>query len=152
MTIAMRFLVFSVLMLALASVPACIELQLLLSGQYPQNGDGGSDNDNASNGNDNGGDEDPIPRVRLSVSNPAPQPNEEVNLTCEITAGDESNATFAFQPQAGQLIVNATAGTASFIVNEVDIGASLSFTCTATNEHGTSPPSNSVLIIATAAP
>ena len=147
-------LAIPILIVMVTPLPACIELQWLLTGQKPGSDGDGADNDNASNGNDNenGNGNGLVPQVRLSVSNPAPQLSEEVRLTCEIVVGDAAGAAFAFQPPSGQLVVNAATGIASFFVSEADIGISFSFTCTAANQYGTSPPSNSAFFIPTAPP
>lgn len=101
---------------------------------------------------DNGGDLDSdgtVPVVMLSVSNPTPQVSEQVMLTCSTIYGDQAGVTFDFQPADGRLIVNRTAGTALLIVAEYDAGAAFAYTCTATNEYGTSRPSNEQVIVPT---
>ncbi len=102
------------------------------------------------------GDEEPddqppgdIPVVRLDLSNPSPQVNEEVRLTCSVVGGDAGGVLFDFQPANDRLFINRASGTASFIVEETDIGVEFAVTCTATNETGTSRPSNQQVIIAT---
>ena len=87
--------------------------------------------------------------MRLEVSNPTPQVNEEVILTCLVVNGDSGGVTYAFQPANGRLFVDNAAGRATFIVEAADVGVAFTFTCTATNEAGTSQPSNQLLIIAT---
>ncbi len=99
------------------------------------------------NGSDPGDDGAAL-SVTLRVSNPTPQPNEEVILTCTLISGSGANATFDFQPTIGRLIVDRTAGTASFIVNESDVGVALEFTCTASDENGAGEPSDPQTIIA----
>lgn len=149
----MRLAVLVMLLMAVTAAPACIELQLLLTGQTPGGDDEANDNDNGSSNDNSGNDNDSldglIPRVALSVSNPAPQVNEEVILTCQIISGQSTGALFDFQPNSGRLIVNPTLGTASLIIAESDVGASFTFTCTAANEFGTSNPSTPRLIIPT---
>jgi hypothetical protein len=86
-------------------------------------------------------------RVTLSVSNPTPQPNEQVTLTCALTDVGSGNVTFDFQPADGRLIVDHAAGTADFIVQESDVGLAMTFTCTASDGGGTSPPSSPRTII-----
>lgn len=146
------YLVFTTFLLAGICLPSCIEISLLLTGVRPGTGGNQNDNDNSTNNNDNGSNGDSIPTVRLFASNPAPQLNEEVTLTCTILSGDETNVTFDFEPASARLIVDEDLGTASFIVSETEIGVSFTFTCTARNDYGTSPPSNSVLITPAAAP
>lgn len=109
-----------------------------------------------------------VPAVRLQVSNPSPQVNDEVTLTCTVVRGDTAGVTYGFQSvdiphrvarharfkshpaylPDGRLFVNHATGTATFIVEESDVGVAFNFTCTATNEAGTSRPSNQQVIIA----
>ncbi|MEK7731245.1 MAG: immunoglobulin domain-containing protein, partial [Planctomycetota bacterium] len=86
--------------------------------------------------------------VTLLVSNPAPRPNEPVTLTCSLVDGGSANVIFDFQPDDGRLSVDHDAGTASFIVQESDVGAALTYTCTASDENGVGNRSNSQTIIA----
>lgn len=90
-----------------------------------------------------------IPVVRLTLSNPTPQVNEEVILQCEIVTGGSPGVTFDFQPNDGRLFVDRATGTATFIVEGSDIGVAFSFTCSATNNVGTSEPSNELVIVPT---
>jgi hypothetical protein len=116
-------------------------LQAILA---PSNGDDSGDND----GNDTDG--SVIPTVTLSVTNPTPQLNEEVILRCSLVGNVDGLVTFDFQPDDPRLVVNQTAGTGSFVIQEIDIGgAGFAFTCTATTNAGTSLPSNQVVIIPT---
>ncbi len=131
----------------LALGAGCIELQLALQGVVP-----GFDGRPPTTDRDGEPDDRPegnIPVVRLDVSNPSPQVNEEVVLTCSLVGDDAAGVRFDFQPADGRLFVNRTRGTASFIVEETDIGVAFALTCTATNETGTSGPSNQQVIIAT---
>ncbi len=141
-----RLLRLPYVLLALGA--GCIELQLALQGVVPGSIDGrppttdrDAEPDDRPEGN--------IPVVRLDVSNPSPQVNEEVVLTCSVVGGDAAGVRFDFQPADDRLFVNRTRGTASFIVEETDISVSFAFTCTATNETGTSGLSNQQVIIAT---
>lgn len=120
----------SCLLLTAFAASGCVEFAL-----PPSDGDSG---------------DPPVPVATLSVSNPTPQVNEEVVLTCSATGGGDG-VTFAFQPLTSRLQVDERRGTASFIVDETDVGIALSVTCTATNEHGTSARSNAQLITPTAA-
>ncbi len=126
----------------------CIELQHTLQGTT-QDSTGGDLSANGEDDTTDGQTGGNVPVVTLSVSNPVPQVNEQVVLTCSVISGDTGGVTFDFQPATGRLIVNRTTGTASFIVQEVDIGATFAFTCTAANDHGTSEPSNNQMIIPT---
>lgn len=93
------------------------------------------------------GDGGTVLAVTLLVSNPAPRPGEQVNLTCSLVTGGGANVTFNFQPQDSRLVVDPVAGTASFIVQESDIGAALTYTCTASGDNGVGEPSDSQTII-----
>ena len=86
--------------------------------------------------------------VTLRVSNRTPRPNESVSLTCSLVSGGRADVTFSFQPQDGRLDVDPVAGTARYIVQESDVGAARTFTCTARDENGTGEPSNPQTIIA----
>ncbi len=131
----------------LALTSGCIDLQLALQevldghfgGRPPTNGD--EEPDDPAQGD--------VPVVRLGLSNSSPQVNEEVRLTCSVVGGDAGAVLFGFQPANGRLFINRVSGTASYIVEETDIAVAFAFTCTATNEAGTSRPSNEQVIIAT---
>jgi hypothetical protein len=125
----------------------CVELGFIVQdgttgGSTDSSGGGGTD------GEDSSGTSGDVPVVRLSVSNPNPVVNEEVVFTCRVIDGDGAGATFAFQPEDARLIVNSRLGTASYIVDQSDIGTELRVTCTATSAAGTSEPSNRQSIIA----
>ncbi len=94
-----------------------------------------------------------LPVASLAVSNSTPGLGESVVLTCTRDGGRVAGTTFDFQgggPVGGRLAVNSVAGTASFAVDESDLGVGLVFTCTATDENGTGVPSREVLIFPTA--
>ncbi len=116
-------------------------------------GDGGGNGTPDGSGNDNittpPPPDDVALRVMLVASNTTPTLGEEVFLRCMIVEGDASNPTYRFQPNTRRLIVDAMAGTASFIVEEVDLGTELLATCTVTTDAGTSEPSNRVSIFPT---
>lgn len=137
--------------LALALPPAgCIELQYYLGGIVP-----GGDGPGITNDNGEPSDNDNVTtdlRVNLAASNLAPTVNEELQLTCTVIEGDPLGVTYAFLPELGRLVVDGNAGTASLVITEADIGVSYEFTCTATDEDGTSPPSNSVIVVGTDLP
>ena len=111
---------------------------------------GGGGSDNGGNGN-NGGGGNGRPVVTLSASSVTPQVGEEVELTCRVTNGADVE-TFSFQPSPGRLVVDGDAGRATLIVDAVDVGVSLSFTCAARNGSGLGANSNTVTITATQAP
>ena len=139
-----RFAVAAVSLAFAGVAPGCVELGPVNGGR-PGSGNGLSPPD------DNGA-EPPDDEVNLSVtlrvSNPTPRANEQVTLTCMLTDGRAENVTFNFQPADGRLVVDPAAGTASFIVQESDVGVALIYTCTASDQNGTSEPSNSQTIIA----
>lgn len=143
-----RCLMVPLLPALLVSVGGCVELQQALHGGIGDSDGGGPHtppNDTEPDGQPDAG----VPVVRLSVSNPAPQVNEEVLLTCSVVNGDSGGVTFDFQPADGRLFVDHTAGTATFIVEQADIGVAFAFTCTGATQDGTSQPSNEELIVPT---
>ena len=90
--------------------------------------------------------------VTLRVSNPTPQPFEELILTCTLVNGGGADVTFDFQPDLGRLSVDHDVGTASFIVDQSDVGVAITFTCTASDESGAGEPSNSQTVIVSPLP
>lgn len=128
-------------------VSGCVEIQALLSGVATA-GDGGSLSSNGG-GITPGGDGSAIalPEVTLTVSNPNPTTNEEVLLTCRASNPAQAVSSFAFQPAAELIGVNAFRGTATFIPSAADAGTEFNFTCTGTNESGTGGPSAPQLVI-----
>jgi hypothetical protein len=116
----------------------CIELGVLPGPGVPWPGNGDGDDERPDDGDDSA-----TLTLALGVSNQTPQVNEEVFFECEVIAGDVEGVTFAFQPATGRLVVDRSRGTASLIIQESDVGVSLSVTCTARNlqgETGVSPP------------
>ena len=111
-------------------------------------GDDGSNGEPVGGDPDEGVSDEAVPVVSLSVSNPTPQVNEDVILTCTADGGN-NGLTFDFQPAIGRLFVNDRTGVATFTVDESDVGQTFSFTCTGTNDQGTSEPSNEQMILAT---
>lgn len=81
-----------------------------------------------------------------------------VTLTCSDEDAENPSATFAFQQTAGddvELDADEVAGTATFTAPALELGGedtSLSFTCTGTNDAGTSGASDAVTIAVTAPP
>ena len=128
------------LSLSVAALAACMAAGCGLP--PPSGGSGGDD------GGSNGGGDTGLPVVTLGVSNPTPQVGEEVLLTCMIVAGGVGDVIFDFQPAGGRLLVDSRSGSASFIVEMTDVGQALTFTCTATDQLGTSEPARSEVIIA----
>ncbi len=105
-------------------------------------------NDNAGNNsnNDNGAADMIVPSVTLTVNNPSPQVLEPVVLTCRTTNTPGGSVTYSFSPD-NRLVVDSLTGQATFIVNEADVNASLTFTCSASNEAGASAPSTPAIVI-----
>ncbi|MBI4719526.1 MAG: hypothetical protein HY763_17150 [Planctomycetes bacterium] len=147
----MRF-AFVVLLGALLSGAGCIEIaQLLLGdGTMPVEGDNG-DNGTMGNGGGGNGGGDTTPVVQLAASNAGPMPGEEVRLTCTLLRGESQGTTFTFAPDDGRLEVDTRDGVATFVVAETDVGVEFPFTCTATTAAGMSAPSNTVVVIPSAA-
>ena len=132
----------------------CVELVQLISdqdGPLFSSGDSALPTDGASNGGGGIGAGD-LPVVSLRASNTSPAANEEVLLTCRLSSGDREDLVFSFQPRSARIVVDRSRGTARIVVTEADIGASFTFTCSATNAVGTGSPSNAVLIIPFAQP
>lgn len=130
----------------------CVAIQdLLVQATEGVRDDVPTTNGNGEDGGNGGNGEpaDGVPVVSLSVSNPTPQVNEDVILIC-IADGGNTGLTFDFQPAIGRLFVNDRTGVATLTVTESDVGQTFSFTCTGTNDQGTSEPSNVQLIQASA--
>ncbi|MGB2988200.1 MAG: hypothetical protein WBE26_20215 [Phycisphaerae bacterium] len=144
----MRFRLLPFLIAIGVLATGCIELRLALQdivdgptdGSSPTDGTDGEPADDAD-GN--------APIVTLHASNTTPQVNEEVILTCSLVNSDTGPATFDFQPADGRLFVDHARGSASFIVEEADVSVAITLTCTATNNSGTSEPSNEQVITPT---
>jgi hypothetical protein len=132
---------------AFCSLPAgCVELGII-----PPPDNGGGDPPGNNNGNDNTDDEN-MPRVRLTASNLTPQVDEEVTLRCVLTNEAPEPIVYEFQAAGGpigRVQVDELRGTATFIVQQPDIGVAVSVTCTGTNEFGEGPPSTAQVIVAT---
>lgn len=124
----------------------CVEIPILLGlgEQRPGNGSTPSNGDDLPS---NGGGSTVGPRATLSASTLAPAVGEEVILTCR-TAGDPTGTvTFGFQTTTAALNVNALAGTARLVVSESDANVEIPVTCRATDDSGTGPVSNRVVIL-----
>ena len=101
----------------------------------------------------NGGPDVDLPVVELSVPNSTPVLAQLVVLTCTRDGGKVAGTIYDFQDRgsfSGLLAVDEVGGTASFTVEQSDLGVGLVFTCTATDENGTSVPSREVLVFPTA--
>ncbi len=127
----------------------CLEILVALDAIQPGATNGTQSPDDDGIDPNSNGDSDGIPVVSLRVSNPLPQMNETVTLTCSLDAGSSTALTFDFQPNDGRLDRGRTAGTAEFTPSESDLGAELTYTCTATNAFGTSNRSNTVTVLPT---
>ncbi len=135
-----------VLLAGFCFVGGCIELQAILTGVYPEAGDGPLPADGGG-GTPSDGTSDDRPVVTLTVSNNNPVVNEEVLLRCTLTTGGPAGVSYAFEP-AGVLVgVNPASGTAAFIPSAPDVGTEFRFTCIATTDAGTSEPSNTQVLI-----
>ncbi|RME39202.1 MAG: hypothetical protein D6788_05940 [Planctomycetota bacterium] len=130
----------------LVALAGCLEVQQLLTGTTRPPGGGAPPTDNADGGGSGdagaGGGDVITPQVVLDVSNPAPQLNEELQLVCRVVNNAGGMIRFEFQPDDGRLVVDHEAGTAVLVIEPSDIGQTFDFTCTASNEAGTSNPSN----------
>ena len=132
----------TVLVLAV-SLGGCVELAGLLADLPASGPGGGNTNGNANDAtppaNDNSS--GTVPTVTLSLSDSVPQVSWEVELQCSIISGDSAGVLFSFEPDDRLIDINAVNGTAVFIVDEGDVGAQLTFTCSGTNSAGTGPAS-----------
>lgn len=152
-----RRILLSITLILLAT--GCIELKTWLFGPDDTGFDGTSFpppvnvNDNTGdNQNDNVAPGEP-PSVVLFVSNTQPLVRDQVDLRCRVAPGlDATGVTFAFAATSAALTVDASGGTAFFIVDEADVGAELRFSCTGTNEFGTGDESNEISVFPNSAP
>ena len=87
--------------------------------------------------------------VTIATSNSTPQLNEEVRLRCMTTDAATEVASFSFQTADVDLQVDATAGTASFIVTDFELGLTIDVTCTATDADGNTATSPRVSVFPT---
>ncbi|HNQ23063.1 MAG TPA: hypothetical protein PKK06_08215 [Phycisphaerae bacterium] len=135
----------------LTLTPGCFDGGFLPGGGGGGAGGGGStpDGNGAGDGDSSGEspDEPATVRVVLTVTNPHPLPGDQITLRCTVTDGTSAGVTFDFAPRTGRLVIDRTRGTASFIVDQSDVGVTFSFTCSGTNEAGTGPTSAPVLVI-----
>lgn len=146
--------------LLLLACPACTELAQIIAEQVGTPFElgssgvptGGGSGDSGSGGGGSSDGEGVVPVVSLRASNTSPAVNEELILTCSLVRGDRDGLRFDFQPNSGRLVVNRTTGTGRMVLTEADIGAALSFTCSASNAFGTGEPSRPVLVIPIAQP
>ena len=129
-----------------AFASGCVEIQALLSGVVMA-GDGVSLLPNGGGTDQGGGSLNALPEVTLTVSNPNPAANEEVFLICRTVDPAQVVSSFAFQPAAELIGVNAFQGTATFLPSAADAGTEFQFTCRGTNDFGTGGPSPSQLVI-----
>jgi len=125
----------------LVPLGGCVEFAGLLADLPASGSTGGNTNTNdappPANDNTNG----TVPTVTLSLSESVPQVSWEVTLQCSVIGGDSTGVLFSFEPDDRLIDVNAANGTAVFIVDEGDVGAQLTFTCSGTNSAGTGPAS-----------
>lgn len=138
------WIILAVVLLTLGST-GCVELAGLITGT-PLDQNGGSPPDD--NGEPPGdGTTTEVPQVTLAVSNSSPSANEEVALACRSVFGSAPATSFAFLPTGVLLDINTVAGTAVFLPSESVINTEFTFTCTGTNQAGTSVPSPAVTVI-----
>jgi hypothetical protein len=141
-----NYRLLSLILVIGALATGCIELRAALQGALDGTGrDGAPINDSGDEPPDDDAVGD-VPAVMLIVSNPTPVINEEVLLSCLVTNDVSGPVSFDFQPASGRLFIDPQRGTASFFVEQSDLGATFVFTCTATNENGTSPLSNEQIV------
>ena len=84
--------------------------------------------------------------VSIQVSNPTPQLFEEVTLRCTTVGSVMGPLTFDFQSRDVALLVDSTNGTASFLVNESDLGLTIDVTCSASDGTGQTAASRRVTV------
>ncbi len=149
-----RWALIAVFIAAMGLAGGCIELREALLGVMHDLTGGPPPSDGVGDRLDDGA----TLTVTLSVSNNSPrvseQLSEEVLLRCEVTGGDPEGATLEFRDPVDRLILDRSAGTASFITasfiaDESDIGAAFAFTCLATDSSGAVTDSNEQVIIPT---
>lgn len=140
----------SVLASASAVLPACVEFGLVSGDALITGGSGptSSGTDNNAQPTDNGG---ATPQVGIAAVPSTPAVGETVTLSCSVVGGESTGITFAFQTSDGRALDPFNADTATFVVDETDVGTSLEFTCTGASAAGTGPPSVPVIVIPVAA-
>lgn len=140
----------SVVVLASAVLPACVELGLVSSDASIAGGSGqtSSDMDGDTQPTGDGG---AAPQVGIAAIPSTPAVGETVTLTCSVIGGEATGVTFEFQTSDGRPLDPFNADTVTFVVDETDVGTSLEFTCTGTTVAGTGPPSVPVIVIPVAA-
>lgn len=111
------------------------------TGNPPNGGDGGSQPPPTSN--------PPAFTVTISASNVTPQLNEEVLLRCVPDGDIGLGATFSFQSADIGLQVNASVGSATFVVTESELGQSIDVSCSATDQDGATVNSGRVTVFPT---
>ncbi len=129
-----------------SALGGCVEIPILLGlgTQQPGNGSTSSDG-NGTAPDDDGHSVGPL--AILSASTLAPAVGEEVMLTCRATRDPIGTLTFSFQTTAAAMNVNAQSGTARFVVSESDANTEIPVTCRATDDSGSGPISNRVVIL-----
>lgn len=124
----------------------CVEIPILLGlgNHQPGNGSTPSDGNGAAPDND-GNSVGPL--AILSASTLAPAVGEEVTLSCRAARDPIGTLSFSFQSTATALNIDAQSGTARFVVSDADVNAEIPVTCRATDDSGTGPVSNRVVIL-----
>jgi len=87
--------------------------------------------------------------VSIQASNRTPQLYEEVTLQCFLSGNATAPVTFGFQSRDVTMTVNATSGTASFVVSESELDIAIDVTCSATDADNYTAMSNRISIFPT---
>ena len=128
----------------------CVELQNALRDIMPDGSGSGFPSGDGSDGGDEGQDDGTL-TATLAVSERFPNAADEITLSCQADGG-VSPLSFDFEPADRLTFVDHTRGQARFIVDQADMGASLSFACTATDSAGTTVRSEPVIVQPTMPP
>jgi len=128
--------------------PRLLGLLWLTAGCVPISGspDGGT------NPPPNDGDGTTVPAsftVSIQASNRTPQLYEEVTMQCFLSGDATAPVTFGFQSPDVPLTVNATSGTASFVVSESELAVAIDVTCSATDADNHTATSNRISVFPT---
>ena len=129
-------------------IPAVLSILALIGGCVPVVGSG-SNGTTTPPGNGNTGDGQASFAVSIQVSNPTPQLFEEVTLRCQTVGTVSEPLTFDFQSRDIALQVDSANGTASFVVNESDLGLTIDVTCSASDGTGRTAQSSRATVAPT---
>ncbi len=137
-------------MVAALFAGGCVELQNALLDIMPDGPGSGFPSGDGSDSGDEGQDDGTL-AVTLSVSERFPAAADEITLSCQADGG-VSPLSFDFEPAGRLTFVDHTRGQARFIVDQTDVGTSLSFACIATDAAGTTVRSGPVIVQPTMPP